>query len=177
MSAAASRTCSPPPTVDCLRDLLQYDPATGALTWRYDRGGHVKAGAAAGCIVQRGATRYRSIRIGGRACYAQCVAWAMGTGTWPEHLVAFRDGDALNLAFTNLIPATQAENQQRRTRARQDSATGVQGVHEVRRRGCTRFVAQISVGGAQRRLGSFTELEAAGQAYQDAKRLLHRLDG
>lgn len=155
--------------------MLAYDPDTGVFTWREPPGRHrMPAGAPAGCA--SGSNGYRVIAIDGTRCYAQVLAWLLLTGEWPNGIVAFRDRDRRNLRAANLTMETAATNQQRRSRPKSHSKTQILGVAETK--GKERpYSARITVDGHCHRLGRFRTAEEASQAYQEAKRRLHQMDG
>lgn len=162
----------PLPSLDRVRELLDYTPATGAFTWRVDRGGRIPAGAPAGTITRQGGYSYKLMVIDGRRCYAHALAWMLQTGTWPNRIVGFKDRDGLNLRSDNLVLVTQATNQQRRTRAKTGTRTGLQGVTVLDGR-ARPYQGRITVEGRVHHLGYHDTPQKAGAAYQRAKRRLH----
>ena len=87
-----------PPTADRVREVLDYNPATGELVWRVDRLPYL-AGSTAGCSDHRGR---RIISIDGRRYYANRLAWLHVTGKWPEGAIWFRNGDRTDMRWENL---------------------------------------------------------------------------
>lgn len=72
--------------------LLAYDPLSGALFWRVNRGrgrGYVRQGQRADHIHQR----YRRVTLRRRKMSAHRVAWLLMTGAWPRELVDHINGD------------------------------------------------------------------------------------
>jgi hypothetical protein len=93
-----------------LRELIDYDPATGAFSWRVSRQ-RVNAGDRAGTLSVYG---YRVICIDG-ACYrGGRLAWFYVRGRWPREQIDHRDRDRANDRFENLRLATQLLNNQNR---------------------------------------------------------------
>lgn len=80
-----------------LKELLDYDPATGVFIWKNARQGTVK-GSRAGKINPQG---YRYIRIDQEDHTAQRLAWFWVNGTWPR-LIRFQDKNRDNCAIENL---------------------------------------------------------------------------
>jgi hypothetical protein len=153
--------------VERLVELFSYEPESGALCWRVDRGQRARKGEAAGSVSQQG---YRVVGFDGlRNVFAHRIAWAMQTGAWPDKEIDHIDGDRTNNAWANLRLATTAQNHQNMRRARSDNKAGLLGVSP---RG-SRFRAQIQVGGKKRWLGEFDTPEEAANAYIAAKRQLH----
>jgi len=63
------------------RQLLAYDPDTGCLTWRVQRGPKCPAGKTAGSLTREGQLRV-SIRT--RSYLAERLAWLLTHGRWPR---------------------------------------------------------------------------------------------
>lgn len=82
-----------------LLDYVNYDPATGAFTWRKSRAKSVVAGKRAGCVEWTG---YYVLTIEGVQYQASRLAWLYVHGEEPDCRVQFRDGDPLNLRIDNL---------------------------------------------------------------------------
>jgi len=150
---------------DRVRDLLDYDRATGALTWKESRG-RVSRGQEAGGIGGHG---YKILHIDGKAYHAHRIAWLHVHGRLPPKHLDHIDGDRSNNRFENLREVSNAENQQNLKRARSHSKTGTLGVsiHKGRWR------AQIVVSGKAKHLGRFATREEAAAAYLIAKRAFH----
>lgn len=146
-------------TLQALRDLLHYDPETGAFTWLVRVNSRVPAGARAGKIDPHG---YVRIGIGGRHYLAHRLAWLYVTGEWPPAEIDHRDRDPGNNRWANLRDATHAQNQ-RNTAAQCNNTSGFKGVtwHKGRRK----WMAFITVDGKHRNLGRFDTAEAAHAAY------------
>lgn len=81
-TVAQYRAKLPPLTPERARELLIYDPETGALRWRVPRG--VRTGALAGTRTSEG---YSQIEIDFRLYKAHRIIWLMQTGRWPKHHV------------------------------------------------------------------------------------------
>lgn len=155
-----------PLTAARLRELLHYDPLTGAFTWRVNRGRLAKAGDVAGSPHSDG---YVGIKVDGRLYLAHRLACLYVTGVWPadklDHMVS---GPGCN-AWKNLRPATHAQNMQNQRKARRDNKSGFLGVSPKR----GRWVASIQVDHKSRHLGYFDSPELAHAAYLEAKARLH----
>jgi len=106
-------------TPDRLRQLLDYDSATGDLMWRirpdYGKAWNTKhAGKVAG---------YRHlknfvVRINRRGYPAHVLIWALVTGAWPSQSIDHKDRDPWNNRWLNLreaSPAQQCQNRRRTT--------------------------------------------------------------
>ncbi len=73
----------PLPPLATLRQVLSYDPETGALTWLVDPGNQLSAGAPAGSQDGRG---YVQVYLSGRHLKAHRLAWYLHHGTDPGPL-------------------------------------------------------------------------------------------
>lgn len=155
------------PSVDIVRQLLSYDPATGVFTWRERRGGSAIAGSIAGGLDTK---RYLAISVNGKRYRAHRLAWLYMTGEWPAEQIDHRDGDRANNQWTNLRAATNSQNAHNCGK-RAHNSSGVKGVHWHTQSGCWR--AEIRHGGAKRHLGSFSDINAAQAAYALAAADLH----
>lgn len=167
----------PDPTV--LRNLLDYDPETGALTWR-ERPVKMFAGQRAaaswnaryaGKPAMAGVSRqgYARGAIFDRVYLAHRVAWAIYHGSWPveeiDHINHVRTDNRIN----NIRQVSRDENCRNASRASNNSS-GVTGVswHGVGRK----WLAVIVHDGEQRHLGLFTDFDQAVAARKSAEREL-----
>ena len=152
-------------TVEHLRELLNYDPETGAFTWLVDQG-RVKAGTSAGYVNDNG---YRIMMIGGRNFRSARLAWAIMTGAWPEVLVDHEDRDPGNNRWSNLRLATKKQNAENVSR-HSDASPGRVGVYWNRRR--QQWQAKICHHYKQIHLGwFFVEAEAVAARERAAQQL------
>jgi hypothetical protein len=154
-------------TAEEARQLFSYNPETGALTWRKNRGGAAKCGDVAGHVRKDG---YRRIVHGGVPYYAHRVAWLLVYGRWPQKNIDHVDGHKDNNRLCNLREATHTENQWNRG-AYSNNKCGLKGVCFDRRADAWR--ATIYVDRRQRHLGYFPNPETAHKAYCKAAKELH----
>jgi hypothetical protein len=150
-------------TVERLKELLHYDPATGVFTWRVSRG-KVKAGSPAGYP----SLGYIKIKIDGKNHQAHRLAWFYMTDSWPEDEIDHRDLSKANNRWGNLRPATHAQNLAN-IPALKNNKSGSKGV--IARKG--KWVARIRVCGKQIWLGTHDSQSAAAAAYAAAAREHH----
>lgn len=154
-----------------VRELLDYDPETGVLTWRVDRTtgkGRIlrAAGTEAGYVKSmRKTLSYRSIRIDRQAYKAHRLIWLLVHGHWPEAAIDHINCDGLDNRLVNLREATLSQNSAN-MRRRNDNTSGAKGV--CRRAGSDKWSAEIMVAGKRRHLGQFESIEAAAAAYEAA---------
>src|SRR5690349_13947913 len=90
-------------TAERLRQLLVYDPLTGAF--------HRENGRVAGGINKDG---YVTVKIDGRDYLGHRLAWLYMRGEWPARGVSFRDHDRSNLRWENLRLASSRQTAQGR---------------------------------------------------------------
>ena len=118
------------PTIEELREYLDYDPETGVLRWRKARG-RVKAGYVAGRVWQRSdCTAYLKLKFKGRSLLAHRAAFAIHHGRWPDPYCDHIDGNGLNNRADNLRECSASGNAQNK-RFLRTNTTGVKGVYPV----------------------------------------------
>lgn len=74
-------------TAEYLRSVMNFNPETGALSWRDDlpvRKGRTLNGRTVGTIVWPG---YVSLKVDGTLYYAHRLAWLYVYGKWPHGVV------------------------------------------------------------------------------------------
>lgn len=152
-------------TADEARQLLRYDPETGAFAWVKRRKGQRET---PGTVNPRG---YLVVTLNAKHYLVQRLAFLLHTGKWPEHVAEHEDGDKLNNRWRNLRDVPQVHNVENQRRARSDNTLGVLGIE--RSKG-GRFAARIRVKGRRIGLGTFDTKELAHAAYVAAKRELHK---
>lgn len=157
------------PTVERVRELLDYDPVTGALRWRVTRG-PARAGMVAGNINSGLRGGYRVVMVDGKSCRAHRIAWAIYYGEHPVKDIDHIDGNRSNNAISNLRLATQSQNNAN-MRLFKNSTSGVKGVTWDKRRNCWR--AHIVFEGKQRHLGRYPSREQAAAARRVAAERLY----
>ena len=162
-------------TADRLRELLAYDPQTGAFTWRLARvawnGRRVIArpGDVAGTVCKNG---YRAINIDGTPRLEHRLAFLWMTGEWPEADVDHINGDRADNRWANLRPASRRMNLQNR---RGPSSNRKHGhlLGTAWHAKTQKWRALIKHDGRQKSLGYYETEQAAHYAYVEAKRRLH----
>lgn len=155
-------------TYEQLRELLHYDPDTGAFTWRkrdderpcwnsrYTKG-------RAGTINET--TGYVVINTGKRLYRAHRLAWLYVHCRWPLLQIDHRNGDRTDNRINNLREASQAENNANAS-VRADNRCGLKGVRINPISG--RYRARIKINGKAKHLGYFDSPQEAHSAYYAA---------
>ena len=88
-------------THERVRDVLNYNPATGEFVWKVSLSKNVKAGTQAGGSAK--GSSYRYVTVDGIEIPAARLAWFYMNGEWPRTKVQFVDRDKTNLKFNNLV--------------------------------------------------------------------------
>ncbi len=151
-------------TSDEARDLFDYDPLSGVVKWRVNRGRHngaAQIGQIAGAVTGNG-RRLIGLRP---KVYDYHIAWLLTYGEWPTHEIDHIDGDPLNCRISNLREATRIQNSFNRTK-QANNKSGYKGVSWDKKN--KQWVAQIAICGRQTNLGRFNRIENAALAYNFA---------
>jgi hypothetical protein len=155
-------------TAQRLRELLDYDPATGVFTWRVYRSGNAKQGAVAGSIDRNGYRVFcfakHGMQAGGR------LAWFYVHGRWPNGVIDHINGVVDDNRIANLRDVNTAQNLQNIKRHRKQNKSGFLGVTSCKD---GRFSASIECDTVRHYLGNFKTPEEAHACYLKAKRELH----
>lgn len=157
------------PSVERLRELLEYDPETGELRWKVRRSNQLQAGDEAGSINGDG---YRIVKVDRYNALVHRVAWALQTGEWPPDnaQIDHKDMDRSNNRWDNLRMASQSHNQWNRT-AYRNNTSGYKGVYYFKNR--RKWLSKIQRHGKEHFLGYFDTPEEAHAAYCKAANDLH----
>ena len=155
------------PTIEELREYLDYDPETGVLRWRKSCG-RVRAGHVAGCVWRASdCTAYLRLKFKGRGLLAHRAAFAIHHGHWPTPCCDHIDGNRLNNRADNLRECDASENQHNRRNGR-NNTTGYKG---VRRRG-DNYSAQVMINNVAH-YKCFRRIEDAAAWVKQTREQLH----
>lgn len=159
-------------TAEYIRHVLDYDPLTGILVWRFRPEGPRKwnskwAGKQAGTISPTG---YRYLNLGKISPFgAHRIAWVHFHGEWPmgnlDHINGIRDDNRI----VNLRLANYSQNGANKAMQR-NNASGFIGVHFETQRGMWR--ARVNRNSRTYDVGFFNTPEEAHAAREEFLRKL-----
>ena len=137
-----ARVAKPRPTIEELREYLDYDPETGTLTWKKRPGYRVQQGAPSCSALN--SNGYKQLQFRGTKFEAHRVAFALHHGHWPTPCCDHIDGNRLNNRADNLRECSLSANQHNR-RISRNNTTGVKGVKQRKSGG---YEARVRINGA-----------------------------
>lgn len=163
-------------TAQQLRDLLHYNPETGAFTWKARSAAYGtwnarakwnerSVGKVVGLLSPAG---YVRIPLFCNDYRAHRLAWLYTHGVWPAKEIDHINGNRADNRIINLREATSAGNKQNAHKPR--GSTGLLGVSK-RKNGT--FEAKIGIGGRVLHIGTFSTADEAHSAYVERKRQIH----
>lgn len=151
-------------TQERVRQLFDYDPVTGSLTWKHGIDlRRAKAGAEAGTIDSAGR---RYIGIDGKPRLAHRVIWLYVTGATPKGNIAAVNENILDLRFANLFEESLSETA-RRGGAKKANKSGYSGVYFDTK--TNTWYAQITQDYKTTHLGNFKTKEEAVATRREAE--------
>ena len=149
-----------------VRELLDYDPATGFLTWKTrpnnGRWNKLIAGKRAGTM---GAKGYRQTCIKDKSYREHRIIWLWMTGDWPVDEIDHINGICDDNRWENLRQASRCENMQN---LKLGTTCGAIWIEEYKK-----WKSTIVLKGKQIFLGYFDSREEAHQTYLAAKQKYH----
>lgn len=150
-----------------LKELVTYDPVTGAFTLAKHRHGTTrKVGDSLGSLTKTG---YLETCIKQKRYYLHRLAHLYMTGKMPKNMIDHKNRNKLDNSWNNLRCVTHQENMENDILPRKHGSLGYRGVHRYG----NKFRAKINHKGKQIHLGEFNTVEEASQAYLKAKPLIH----
>lgn len=152
---------------ELIREYLEYNPTTGVLIWKLDRGKKVKAGDLAGTDNGIG---YLAVKLDGKSFKVHRVAWFLKTGSWPTGVIDHINHVRSDNRWDNLRETTVKGNNFNKGLAKNNisGSTGVRFIPSNKK-----WRACIKANKKSHHLGYFTSKEDAEKAYLDAKTRLH----
>lgn len=148
-------------TIDLLREIYNYEPDSGKITRRVNRG-KWKSGSQVGTIGKNG---YRYVGINGKLYLAHRLIWLYVYGRWPvadiDHINRNRDDNRL----ANLREANRSENNIN-SKIQHNNTSGYKGAYYEKRRDY--WYSEIWVNSKKIYLGSYGTAKEAGKVYEAA---------
>ena len=152
-------------SIERLRAVLEYDPATGDLTWKNrpesKRFSARQAGTAAGAV---GSNGYVKVQIDSRCYLAHRLIWALVTGEWPAAQIDHINNTRNDNRWINLRAATGRQNQGNRLPTKGNPMPKGVSYHKK----ANVYFARIRRGKTLHHLGSFRTAALAADAYRVA---------
>ena len=147
-------------TAEKLKDILDYDPITGILTWKTTNSRKMKIGSIAGCLKSKG---YIDIRINGKNYLAHRLAWLHFYGVWPKDQLNHKNTIKNDNSINNLEEVTHRQNSQRKKIHLEGKLVGVTWHKHSKK-----WQSRISLNNKDCTLGYYdTELEAHKRYVQE----------
>jgi hypothetical protein len=160
-----------------LRELLDYDPETGALTWKSrsliwfnsERARSVWNSRYAGkpAFGKTNKEGYFRGSLLGKRYQAHRVAWAIHYGKWPEKQIDHINGDRADNRIANLRDVSRAQNQ-KNMRLSSANTSGVSGIYWCSN--AKQWRAVITSDGKRHHLGYFHSMSEAISARKSAEK-------
>lgn len=154
----------PLPTIEYLREALDYDPETGAFTWKARPREHFSsdsgyrkfstrwANTPAGCEVPSG---YISIRLCDTAYLAHRIAWIIHYGVEPPGYIDHINGVRTDNRICNLRTVDSTENR-RNCSINRNNTSGITGVSW--KKGVNKWEAYVMVNKVKIHLGRYANI-------------------
>lgn len=169
-------------TPEIMRELVDYDPATGSFVWKarsaylFKPGPHQQMAANSWNGKHAGrkafdtqhSDGYLFGRIFRESVFAHRLVWLFEHGDWPLHQIDHINGKRSDNRIENLrdVPVdVNAKNTKRNIR----NTSGVCGVYLARRAGRQAWVAEIWAKNQKHYLGCFASKDEAGAARREAE--------
>lgn len=152
-------------TQERVKELLNYDPASGNFTWLVSRR-CVRAGSAAGYKINlKSKKTYIGICIDVKRYLAHRIAFLYMNGYMPKREVDHINGNSSDNRWENLRDVSRVENM-RNCKIFRNNSSGVCGVSWVKSR--SKWHATIMLHGKTKHIGYFDDISKAFLARQNA---------
>ena len=153
-------------TQEQLKEFVSYDPLTGTFIRLKGKG----KGLVAGSLNRT--KGYIYLRVDGHRYMAHRLAWLYVYGAHPEDVIDHKNGIKDDNKISNLRVVTKSENQRNRV-INKNNSSGILGVYKNK----NRWVAQITLDGVTKSLGSYTTRNEAAQVRKAADLIYDYYDG
>lgn len=148
-------------TQQYLRELLNYDPETGIVSWKSSRKKTIigkRAGTSAKVGREREKLGRRQICINGKIYMEHRLIWLYMTGSWPEQVIDHIDGNGLNNKWNNLRTCSQSDNSCN-SRIMKNNTSGIKGLHWDKAN--RKWLVYICRNGKNKNLGRYADKNQA----------------
>jgi len=142
-------------TQEYVRELFDYDPETGVLTWKQSLNNRAPVGSYAGSI---GADGYLGVGISKKRYRYHRIIWLWVHGYVPENQIDHINQDKADNRLSNLREVSQVCNM-RNTGNAKNNTSGVKGVTWWKKR--KKWGASLMVNGKTRHLGIYDSFDDA----------------
>lgn len=142
-------------TAEELREMLSYDPDTGAFKWKVKRKGRKSFGVSGSYD-----GKYSQIGINYKTYLSHRLAWLYVHGSFPKGQLDHINGIRFDNRIANLRESNQRENCCNRKTHREGKLPGCSYIPNSRK-----WQAVISIDGKRKSLGYFSSEEAAHHTY------------
>jgi len=156
------------PKQERLKELFNYNPERGELTWRISKSFRRPAGQTAGGLNGCG---YPTVRVNNKAYLAHRIIWKLVTGEEPDvidHINRIRNDNRIS----NLRNCTTADNASNRGISKANSS-GIKGVNWKKDK--AKWHCQITMKGRAIHLGDYVCPLLAGLRFKVAEKVRKRL--
>jgi hypothetical protein len=149
-----------------IREFIDYNPETGAMTWKKVISNRTKAGSPCGANID--SKGYFRVCFDKKQYRAHRIAWAIFYGEEPKKQIDHINGRKTDNRINNLRLATNTENS-RNASISKNNTSGKTGV--TYHKSAKKWLAQITVNRKNRYLGIFDSKEDAIKKRNEAELL------
>ena len=151
------------------KQLFDYNPETGSLTWKVQRRGRALKGSEAGTLHPKG---YVRVSVDNVDYLAHRIIWALTNGETPENAVIDHvNGNPSDNRLNNLRLTTPQGNVHNQVDAHKGNVSNLIGASFHKPTG--KWISRIKVNGKDKYIGLFDSAKEAHDAYMKQKNLLH----
>ena len=147
-----------------VKELFNYDPETGILTWRIKPANRVKIDNVVGCLDNKG---YRRTTIDGKVYLNHRISYLHYHGYLPQ-FIDHKKG--MSNKINNLRKCTSQQNNQNSKLCRRNTS-GVKGVSW--HKSSEKWVAHLSINGKDQYLGCYDDIKEAESVVKAAREKHH----